>query len=380
MFKGYKIRLYPTKSQEELIWKHIGCCRYVWNYMLSLEKETYKNKNQHLSGFDLCRVLTQIKKEKEHEWLKEVSNSSLQIICRDLGDAFQSFFNGKTRYPKFKSRKKSNPTYPVRCDSTRFTEKYVILPKLGKVKYKTDFDLPKGFGPKFKNIRLSYVLGKFMLSFSLECENQAQKLTDLSMGIDLGIKNLAIAAFNGKQIIFGNINKSKTMRSLEKRILFTQRSISRKYEHSRKLTGKYTKTKNIIKEEDKLRKLYKRKTNIKMNYLHQTVHSLVSYSPKRIVMESLCLTDMLKNKHLSKKILEQCFYDFIKFMKYKCEWYGIEFVQADRFYPSSKTCSCCGLIKTNLKLSDRVFVCNKCGLTIDRDYNAAINLMMYEAQ
>ena len=137
------------------------------------------------------------------------------------------------------------------------------------------------------------------------------------------------------------------------------------------------KTNNIMKEEDKLRKLYAHVSNIRMNYIHQTTHFLVSKLPRRVIMEDLDIVDMMKNKHLSKAIKEQCFHEFIRQMRYKCEWRGIEFVQANRFYPSSKTCSCCGNIKRDLKLKDRVYKCDVCGLVIDRDYNAAINLSRY---
>lgn len=210
----------------------------------------------------------------------------------------------------------------------------------------------------------------------MECENQTLKLTDKSMGIDLGVKDLAVAEFNGHALIFHNINKSKRMRLLKRRLTRLQRSISRKYEQN-KVGNKHVKTNNIVREETKLRKLYARISNIRGNYIHQTTHSLASLLPYRVVMEDLNVSDMMKNKHLSKAIAEQCFHEFIRQMQYKCEWNGIEFVQVDRFYPSSKTCSECGTINQSLKLSDRVYVCDACGLTIDRDYNAAVNLSRY---
>ena len=168
------------------------------------------------------------------------------------------------------------------------------------------------------------------------------------------------------------------MRELTKRIERLQRSISRKYEANR-IGNRFVKTNNIVRAEERLRKLQARKANIRQNYLHQTTHQLVSMLPYRVVMEDLNVSGMMKNRHLSKAIAEQGFYEFIRQMRYKCEWNGIEFVQADRFYPSSKTCSCCGCIKKNLKLSDRTFICDDCGVVIDRDYNAAINLSRYAA-
>ena len=196
------------------------------------------------------------------------------------------------------------------------------------------------------------------------------------MGVDLGVKDLAVVEFNNEKIVFHNINKSKKVRILKKRIQHTQRTISRKYECNRK-GSKYFKTNNILKEETKLRKLHYRLANIRNNYIHQTTHSLVKLLPKRVVMEDLNVTGMMSNRHLSKAIQEQGFNEFIRQMRYKCEWNNIEFVQVDRFYPSSKTCSNCGCIKSNLKLKDRTYVCEDCGFTIDRDYNAAINLSRY---
>ena len=378
MIKSFKIRLYPTKQQEQLMWKHIGAVRYIWNYMLEIQQSRYNSGEKHLSAFDMINLLSPMKTEDEHLWLKEVSNSSLCHACQDLDKAYKSFFKRVTEFPKFKSRKRSKPNFPV-CESRfYFTDEAVQIQKLGKVKYKTDFNIPKGREVKFSNPRISNTNGKWLLSFGIECENQTPDLTDINMGIDLGVKDLAIAEFNGTKLAFHNINKSKRVRSLKRKLVHTQRTISRKYEHSR--TGnRYSKTNNIIREELKLRRLYNRLANIRNNYLHQTTHSLIALRPKRVVMESLNVAGMMKNKHLSKAIQEQCLNEFVRQMQYKCEWNGIEFVQVDRFYPSSKTCSCCGSIKHDLKLSDRVYVCDECGFIIDRDYNAAINLSRYIA-
>lgn len=379
MIKSYKIRLYPTKEQEALMWKHIGACRYIWNYMLAYQQEQYVNGEKHLSAFDMIKLLTPLKKDGEHEWLCEVSNASLGVVCRDLDKAYKGFFKKIERFPKFKSRKRSKKTYPVKDDRIYFiNSKLMHIEKVGKIKYKTDFDLPQGRGHKFTNPRISNVNGKWMLSFGMECENQAPVLTDISMGIDLGVKDLAIAEFNGTKITYRNINKTSKMKRLEKQRRHLERSISRKYEQNRR-GNTFVKTNNIMRSEERLKKMYARMTNIRTNYIHQTTHDLVSLLPKRVVMEDLNVTGMMKNRHLSKAIQEQCFGEFIRQMQYKCEWNGIEFVQVGRFYPSSKTCSCCGAIKRDLRLRDRVYVCAECGAEIDRDYNAAINLSRYVA-
>lgn len=374
MIKSFKIRIYPTKVQEALIWKHIGSCRYIWNWMLAKQEEFYVAGEKHLSAFSMIKLLPPLKKDGEHDWLNEVSASSLQTVCQDLQKAYDRFFKKTSGFPKFKSRKRSKSSYPVR-QNIWFSGNVVTIEKLGKVKFKTDFTFPEGLGHKFSNPRITNRNGKWILSFGMECENQTPHLTDISMGIDLGIKDLAIAECNG-QIVFHNINKSKKMKELRKKQKHLQRSISRKYE-ANKQGQKYIKTKNIERLENKLRKLYCHISNIRQNYIHQCTHALVSLFPSRVVMEDLNIKGMMKNRHLARAIQEQCLYEFIRQMKYKCEWNGIEFIQANRFYPSSKTCSCCGNIKRDLKLSDRTYKCDICGLKIDRDYNAAINLSKY---
>ena len=377
MIKGFKVRLYPTKEQEELIWKHIHACRFMWNYMLELQESRYKNGESHLSAFGMNYLITPLKKEPDKEWLKEVSTASLKLECGDVANAYQGFFKSGKWHPKFKSRRKAKPAYPVRCDSVWFSQDLVAIEKVGKVRFRSDRSFPQGRGHKFSNVRLSFINGKYILSFGMECENQTPILNGFSMGIDLGIKELAVVACGDKQMVFHNINKSRKMRDLDKRIKHAQRSVSRKYEAAKKRTGRYEKSRNIEREENNLRNLHARKANIRQNYLHQTTHALVSELPKTVVMEDLNVSGMMKNRHLSKAVSEQGFYEFIRQMKYKCEWNGIEFIQVDRFYPSSKTCSHCGNVKRDLKLSDRTYACPVCGLTIDRDYNAAINLMRY---
>lgn len=378
MYKSYKIRVYPTTEQEQKMWQHIGACRYVWNYMLALQQQRYENGEKHLSRFNMMKCLAPLKQEIERTWLKDVANTSLQIVCTDLSKAYDAFFKKQSGYPKFKSRKKSKLNFPTRYNALWFSESQVNIEKIGKVAYKTDFKIPLGRGNKFTNPRISYQNGKWMLSFGMECENQAHTLTDKPMGIDLGIKETMTVAYGDEVIVFHNINKSKQMRNLENKIKRTSRSISRKYEANRQ-GNKYIKTRNIEREEDKLRKLYVRQTNIRSNYNHQCTHKLVSLLPSRVVMEDLNVRGMMSNKHLAKSVQEQCFYTIIQQMKYKCEWNGILFIQVGMFYPSSKTCSNCGHIKKKLDLNERTYVCSECGYVIDRDFNAAINLQRYTA-
>lgn len=373
MYKGYKIRLFPTKEQEEKLWKHIHTCRFIWNYMLSLQINAYKSGEKYINKINMKKMLPIIKKEDGHKWLTEVSNKSLELICNDLDTCFMGLFKHTKRWPKFKSKKKCKLSYPVRTDnSLHFKNDMVLIEKVGYIKINSLF--PDG---KKYNARVSFVNGKWILSFCVECEKQVPTdLTDKSIGIDLGIKELATISFGDEKIVFHNINKSKRVRSLEHKLKHIDRVMSRKYRANYKKNGTYEKSKNVLKYEKIFKEINYKLSNIRTDYIHKTTTYIVSLLPKRVVMEKLNLINMEKNRHLAKSLRDLCLSKFIKQMQYKCEWNGIEFIQADRWYPSSKTCSCCGRIKKDLKLSDRVYKC-ECGLEIDRDYNAAINLMRY---
>ena len=368
----YKIRLFPTVEQEVLMWKHIGCCRFIWNWGLDVQQNEYTQNGKKLSCFDLMKKLTILKREEKYIWLNEVSASSLIIILRDLDKAYSKFFKG-AGFPKYKLKKRAKPNYPLRNNRTYFSEKVVTIPKLGKVEYKTNYNIPLGRDVKLYNPRISYVNKKWILTVGFDCENQAVELTDKSMGVDLGVKDLCSVAFDDENIVVKNINKTSIMKRKQKRLKRLQRQLSRKYHQN----GSYEKTNNILKLEEQIRELHYHISMARLNHIHQVTHKLVSLRPERVVMEDLNVSGMMKNNHLSRAIQEQCFYEFIRQMKYKCERSGIEFTQANRFYPSSKTCSRCGTVKKDLRLSDRTYICLECGLVLDRDYNAAINLMKY---
>ena len=204
-------------------------------------------------------------------------------------------------------------------------------------------------------------------------ENPVVELTGESVGIDVGIKDLAVCS---NAMTFKNINKTKLVKNLEKRLRRLQRKISKKYEMNKE-GRKFVKTSNIIKLEKQINKTYKRLTNIRTNHIHQATTELVKTKPAYMVVEDLNISGMMKNKHLSHAIAEQKLYEFVRQLEYKCLWYGVELIKADRFYPSSKLCSCCGKVKKDLKLSDRVYKC-ECGNVIDRDLQAAINLRNYQ--
>lgn len=380
MYKGYTIRIYPTKNQEELLRKHIGCCRFIWNHMIEVQKTRYQNDEKYLNHFGMIKLIPLIK--KEYEWLNEVSNHSLQLICKDVNTAYQRFFKKISNYPKFKNKKKSKLSYPVRSESNAFyfKENVVQISKVGKVKYKADYpNLNLEKLSKFSNARISNENDKWILTFSIEYENQVQTTEKKgNLGIDLGVGRLAVVSHNGKKLEYKNINKSKRVKQLKRKLKHVQKVISRKYEVGNKLNEKkYQKTNQILKYEKLARRIYRKISNIRKDQRHKVTRELVNLNPAVVIMEDLNVNGMMKNKHLAKAISEMGFYDFIRIMKYKCEESGIKFFQVDRFFPSSKTCSHCGCIHKTLKLSDRIFECTSCGFTTDRDFNAAVNLECY---
>lgn len=370
MKKSFKIRLLPTKEQEELMLKSIGCSRFTYNWALNRCNELYKQGVKY-SVSDIRKEFTQLKTQADFKWLNEVSNTTMVESIRNLDKAFTKFFKQKSKYPKFKTKKKSKKSFYVRYDQLHFKNNVCNIEKIGKVKFKTNYNIPDC---KYSNPYCSYDGKYWYLSFGIEFnENQIELNKDLSIGIDLGIKDLAICS-NG--MIFKNINKTKEVRRLKNKLKRLQRQVSRKYEVN-KCGNKFVKTNNIVKLEKQIKLLHRKLHNIRLNHIHQATNEIIKEKPYRIVMEDLNISGMMKNKHLSKAIQEQCFYEFIRQMKYKCEFNGIEFIQVDRFYPSSKTCSCCGNIKDKLKLSERTYICNECGSIIDRDLNASINLSKY---
>jgi len=376
MIRSFKIRIYPNQIQEQLLWKHIHTARFVWNFGLSYQIEKYKNNEKYLSGYNLAKMFINIKKEEKYNWLKEISSYTITTICLDLDDAYKRYFKGQNNKPKFKKKNKCKDKYPVRSDRFYFYNNYVTIEKIGKVKYQTNYELPQGRNiHKFTNPRIKYENNKWILTFGMEYNKQIQILSDNSMGIDLGVKDLAIVSCGNEFITFKNINKINKIKKINKQLKHAQRKVSKKYHKN----GNYKKSNNILKTEKRVKQLYNKLSNIRKNYIHQITRQLVNMLPKRIVMEDLNVSGMMKNKHLSKAIAEQCFYEFRRQMEYKCEEYGIEFILADRFYPSSKLCSNCGFKDKDLKLKDRIYKCNNCGLVIDRDQNASINLMNYKS-
>lgn len=374
MIKSVKIRLIPTKEQEELMFKSTGIARFTYNWGLAKWNELH-NKGEEPSKVNIRTEFNNtIKKQEEFKWLNEVSAQVTAYAFEDLNDAFQNFFDGTSDRPRFKNKRKSKKSFFVRYDTIKFHDGKVNLEKIGKVKFKTNYDIP--ILSKYSDPRCGFDGKYWYLTFGFEQgENQTELNRDLSIGIDLGVKDLAIVNVLDKPI--KNINKTAKVRKIKKRLRRLQRQVSRKYEANKK-GNKFIKTNNIIKLERKIKLIHRKLSNIRNNHIHQATNKIIKLRPYRVVMEDLNIKGMMKNRHLSKAIGEQCLKEFIRQMNYKSKFNGTQFIQVDRFFPSSKKCSCCGKVKTDLKLKDRIYKCNYCKLEIDRDKNASYNLSNYK--
>ena len=368
MIVSKKIRLKPTKEQETQLWRSVGTARWVYNWTLHKQEENYKQGGTFISDNDLRKELTQLKKLDECKWLANVSNNVAKQAVKDACDAYKRFFKGVTKKPKFKTRKKAKASFYNDNVKLKVRQNEVLIEKVGWIQITE----PIPMNVKYTNPRIHFDHKYWYISVGIEQEFEQPVLSDEVIGIDLGVKELAVCS-NGQ--VFTNINKSSVVRKLEKRLRRLQRQVSRKYQMNKE-GNRFVKTCNIVKIEKQIQLLHRRLTNIRNNHIHQATNAIVKTKPCQVVMEDLHVSGMMKNRHLAKAIAGQKWYEFIRQIQYKCKKYGIEFIQVERFYPSSKTCSSCGTVKKELKLSDRIYTCT-CGLRVDRDMNAAINLANY---
>lgn len=382
MIRGIKVMLCPNDKQITKLFECAGIARFAYNWTIDYEQQNYKSGEGFISQYDLRKIFTQLKKTPKYDWLNNYSNNITKQAIKDACDAFQNFFKGKAKFPKYKSKRKSKQSFFVDPVKIQFTSTHVKLEKLTRSKKKNRQKLNHiklaeyGRIPtdcKYMNPRVTFDGRNWWISVGIECEDSTDVPTNDGIGIDLGIKDLAICSDSNT---YKNINKTTEVRRLKKKKRRLQRKISKKYLKNKKGSS-YCKTSNIIKSEKKLLKLNQRLTNIRHNYLHQTTSEIVNRKPKFIVLEDLNVVGMMKNKHLAKAVQEQCLYEFYRQMTYKCEANNIELITADRWFPSSKMCSRCGYIKKDLKLKDRTYICPECGLVIDRDFQASVNLMRY---
>ena len=355
-----------------------GAKRFAYNWALAKEQENYKNGGKFISDCELRKEFTKLKQQEEYKWLYSISNDVTKQAIKDACISYKRFFKGQGKFPKFKTKKHDKPSFYVDNMKIKFTDVHVKLENIATSKKKNKAKLnwirlyEKNKIPtdcKYINPHVVFDGIDWYICVGIEYEDCLDKTSNQGMGIDLGIKDLAICSDG---YTYKNINKSKQIKRIYKRKRRLQRSISKKYLNNKKGV-RYNKTSNIIKSEKKLLKLNHRLTNIRDNYLHQVTSEIIKRNPSFITIEDLNVSGMMKNKHLSKAIQQQKFYEFKRQLEYKCKWNNIELRVVDRFYPSSKLCNNCGCIKKDLKLKDRIYSC-ECGYIEDRDYNASLNL------
>ena len=375
LLKSFKTEINPTEEQKVKIRKTIGTCRYIYNFYLAYNKELHDNGEKFMSGksFSVWLNNEYLPKNPDKLWIKEVSSKSVKRSIENGCVAFTRFFKHQSAFPNFKKKGKSdvkmyfvkNNPKDCRCERHRMN-----IPSLGWVRIKE-----KGYVPTtkdgyvMKSGHVSIKADRYYVSVLIEIpNNKIANNSNEGIGIDLGLKDFAIVS-NGKT--YKNINKSAKLKKLEKQLIREQRSLSRKYENLKK--GESTQRANIQKQTLKVQKLHHKLDNIRTDYINKTIAEMVKTKPSYITIEDLNVSGMMKNKHLSKAVASQKFYEFRTKLQAKCKENGIELRVVDRWYPSSKTCHCCGAIRKDLKLSDRIFQCD-CGYIEDRDFNAALNL------
>ena len=375
LLKSFKTEINPTEEQKVRIRKTIGTCRFIYNFYLAHNKELHESGKKFISSSQFRVWLNNeyLPSHPEYSWIKEAYSKSVTQAVNNGQTAFTRFFNHKSAFPKFKKKGRSDvKMYFVRnnpkdclCERHR-----IKIPSLGWVRIKEKGYIPTtkdGYG--IKSGHVSIKADRYYVSVLIEIPDKPiVNNSSEGIGIDLGLKDFAIVS-DGKT--YKNINKSAKLKKLEKKLIREQRSLSRKYENIKK--GGSTQKRNIQKQRLKIQELHHRIDNIRTDYINKTIAEIVKTKPSHITIEDLNVSGMMKNRHLSKAIASQKFYEFKRKLQAKCRENGIEQRTVDRWFPSSKTCHCCKNIKKDLKLSDRLFICD-CGYIEDRDFNAALNL------
>ncbi|WP_303000187.1 transposase [uncultured Eubacterium sp.] len=380
MLKSFKTEINPTPEQKNKINRTIGTCRFVYNFYIAHNKEIYGAEKKFMLGMDFQKWLnnTWLKEHPEYLWIKKVSSKSVKQSIMNADRAFKSFFKKKSSFPKFKKKNRSDvKMYFVKNNQKEcFCERHRInIPTLGWIRLKEKGYIPTTKqGYVIKSGTVSQKAGRYYVSVLLDMpESERLQLNDFGLGIDLGVKDFAIVS-NGET--YKNINKTAGLRKLEKQLKREQRCLSRRYEDLKKRNkirkGEATRQ-NIRKQVLKVQKIYRRISNIHTDYINKTIAEIVKNKPSYITIEDLNVKGMMKNRHLSKAVASQKFYEFRIKLEAKCRESGIELRVVDRWYPSSKLCHHCGSIRRDLKLSDRIYKCS-CEYTEDRDFNAALNL------
>lgn len=376
MFKSFKTEIMPTPEQKEIILRTIGVCRFVYNLYVGVNMERLEQGKPFMSGMTFSVWLNNayLPANPEKLWIKQVSSKAVKRAIMNAENAYRRFFKGLSGFPRFKKKGKSDPSMyfvrngakqPIVCERHRMK-----IPTLGWVRLKEYGYLPiNGF---IKSGTVSVRAGRFFVSVLAEVpETEKQTPETDGIGVDLGIQAFATVS---DARVFENINKTDEVGRLQKRLRREQRKLSRKYGsfQERNLKGDATRQ-NIQKQRLTVQQIDYRLDCIRTDFINKAIAELVKTKPSYIALEDLNVRGMMKNRHLAKAVSEQKFSEFRRKLTLKCAELGIELRVVDRFYPSSKTCHCCGRVKRDLKLSERVYSC-ECGYTADRDYNAALNL------
>ena len=379
MKRAYKTEIKPTKEQIEKINQFIGICRWLYNSYLAKNKELYEQYKQGLitkekafisaNNFDKY-INNEVKILDDFKWINNCGSKARKKSICNAETAYKRFFKGQSKFPKFKKKSKSNVKlyFPKNNKGDWKVERHrIMIPTLKNVRLKEYGYIP--VGAKVISGTVSKKADRYYVSVIIDVNVSITKNTNDGIGIDLGLKDFAICSDGNT---YKNINKTKKTKRLEKKLKREQKKLSRKYEFLKKRGGAATKS-NINKEIVKVQKLHHRLYNIRTDYINKTISNIVKQKPSFITIEDLNVKGMMKNRHLSKAVAQQKFYEFRVKLTNKCHALGIELRMVDRFYPSSKLCHNCGQIKKDLRLSDRIYKCN-CGYKEDRDYNASLNL------
>ena len=384
LLKAYKVEIKPTLKQIQKINQSIDVCRWLYNEYLATNNQLYvqfkkgliDKKQAFMSAIDFDKhINNEVKILEEYSWINNCGSKARKKAILNAETAYKRFFKGQSKFPRFKKKNKSNVKlhFPKNNKGDWKVERHrIMIPTLKNVRLKEYGYIP--VGAKVISGTVSKKANRYYISVIIDVDDiKPQENINEGIGIDLGIKDFAICS--NKQT-YKNINKTKRVRKLEKKLLREQRKLSRKYE-SLKLRNKKEKgdatRQNIQKQIVKVQILHQRLTNIRTDYINKVVSNVVRNKPQYIAIEDLNVKGMMKNRHLSKAVAQQKFYEFRTKLTNKCNALGIELRIVDRFYPSSKLCHKCGSIKKDLKLKDRIYKC-ECGYEEDRDYNASLNL------
>jgi putative transposase len=355
MIKGYKVRIYPNKTQVALIEQNFGACRWLYNRALALKRDRYEQYKDNLSVYEISKMLTFWKKTDELNWLKIPSTASLQQCLLQLDKAYKGFFKGNG-YPKFKN-KHNEQSFSVPM-FVSFKDNKIKFLKLGLLKYKG----PSALEGKIKTCTISRVpSGKYFMSMRIDNGKELPKLGKIknAVGIDLGLNNF-IALSDGRKV-----DNPRYFKIEKKRLIKAQKRLSKKVKGS----------KNRLKQRIRVAKIHEWVNNRRSDFLHKLSHSLVSENQTdTFILESLNVKGMVRNHALAGSIADASWAEFIRMMSYKAAWVGKRVIFIDRFAPSSKLCSQCGYKNETLTLGERAWECPQCGVPLDRDINAALNI------